>query len=209
MEFKWQKQRLELYPNHLRVHDTIIIADLHLGKTSHFRKAGIPIPNAAKAADQMALMHLLRQAKPDRLIVLGDLFHSASNSECEDLSMITSQFPEVEFELVLGNHDILEPAAYRSMDFSTCERMELGALLLTHEPLEQVPEGQLNLHGHLHPGIRLVGKGRQSTMVPCYFHSAQRMCLPAFGALTGLMRMKPKASDQVFGVFGDEVVRVH
>ena len=28
-------------------------------------------------------------------------------------------------------------------------------------------------------------------------------------ALTGLMRMKPKANDQVFGVFGDEVVRAH
>jgi uncharacterized protein len=197
-----------LKERYMMIGSSLILADLHLGKTTHFRKAGLPIPAMARDADQSNLLQILRNETPESVFVLGDLFHSSSNKECDELAMITSQFPEVHFELVLGNHDILEESDYRSMDFETCTQLELGDLILTHEPLESVPEGKLNIHGHIHPGVRMVGKGRQSLLMPCFHLYKQHFCLPAFGALTGLMRQKPKTGDEVFAILSGDVVRV-
>jgi len=197
-----------LKDRYMMIGSSLILADLHLGKPTHFRKAGLPIPPEARDADQSKLLQILRMETPESVLVLGDLFHSSSNKECGELAMITSQFPEVHFELILGNHDILEESDYRSMDFETCPRLDLGDLILTHEPLDHVPEGKCNLHGHIHPGVRMVGKGRQSMLMPCFYLTKQYFCLPAFGALTGLMRQKPKKGDAVFAILSGEVVRV-
>ena len=199
-------QEVKLASRYLMLNSRLILADLHLGKTMHFRKAGLPVPAHAREADQLNLMRAIEAEQPEAVIVLGDLFHSDPNEECEELAMITSSFPEVHFELVMGNHDILKPEVYRSMDFETCASMDLGGFRLTHEPLEHVPEGRINMHGHIHPGIRLRGKGRQSLSVPCFHLSTFHFCLPSFGVLTGLMPRKPKKGDRVFGVVQDQVV---
>ena len=191
---------------YLRLGNTIVLADLHLGKTMHFRKAGLPVPPNARMLDQTGLMNLLQVEQPQRLIVLGDLFHSESNSEVEELMMITSQFPTTDFVLVRGNHDVLSDAEYRSIDFQITERMELGNFMLTHEPLSDVEDGWVNMHGHLHPGILLSGKGRQSVKIPCFHLSTTHFCLPAFGALTGLMRVRPTKHDRIFGIVEGRVV---
>lgn len=190
----------------LRIENTVVISDVHLGKTMHFRKAGLPIPATAREADQRALLKLLNSQKPDRLIVLGDLFHSVHNSEAEELAMITSQFTSVEFTLVMGNHDVMAASHYRSIDFETCHALELGPFTLSHEPLQDAELNKVNLHGHLHPGVLLRGKGRQSVVVPCFHFQKTHCCMPAFGALTGLMKVKPKRTDRVFGVIDKQVV---
>ena len=197
-----------LKERYMMIGSSLILADLHLGKTTHFRKAGLAIPAQARDADQSNLLHILRKENPESVLVLGDLFHSSSNKECDELAMITSQFHEVHFELILGNHDILEESDYRSMDFETFTQLENGDLILTHEPLDIVPEGKLNIHGHIHPGVRMVGKGRQSLLMPCFHLSKQHFCLPAFGALTGLMRQKPTKGDEVFAILSGDVMRV-
>ena len=43
-------------------HQALLLADLHLGKVSHFRKSGIAVPAAANDRNTEALIHLLRQA---------------------------------------------------------------------------------------------------------------------------------------------------
>lgn len=201
-------QSLRLENRYLMIDNTLVLADLHLGKTTHFRKAGYAIPSAARDADQREFTRILRHEKPETVLVLGDLFHSASNRECEELAMITSQFPEIHFELVIGNHDILLPEVYRSMDFETSETLQIGRLILTHEPVENVLDEMINLHGHIHPGIRLSGRGRQSILVPCFYQTKRHLCLPAFGALTGLMRQKPKKDDRVYGILEGQVSQV-
>jgi len=192
----------------IRIGDDLVMADLHLGKTMHFRKAGLPIPPTARFADQAALLELIHSEQPKRLIILGDLFHSALNSEMEEFGMIASQFPEIDFLLVIGNHDILSGANYRSMDLQVFETLAIRPFLLSHEPINELAENQINVHGHIHPGALLRGKGRQSLMVPCFHLQGQHLCLPAFGALTGLMKAKTKKKDSVFGVLEDEVVKL-
>ena len=192
----------------MSIGDDLIIADLHLGKTMHFRKAGLPIPPSARFADQSALLDLIHSEQPKRLVILGDLFHSALNSEMEEFGMITRQFPEIDFLLVIGNHDILSDSNYRSLDLQVFETLMIGPFLLSHEPLDSMPVGEINIHGHIHPGVLLKGRGRQSLMVPCFHLQGQHLCMPAFGALTGLMKVKTKKKDSVFGVLEAEVVQL-
>lgn len=206
MEVEVGGQHIVLGDRYMCIDDHLVIADLHLGKTMHFRKAGLPIPANARDADQVNLVSLLKSKNPKKLLVLGDLFHSSSNSECYELAMLTSQFPHVEFELVLGNHDILEPAVYRSLDFETCDRYSLGNFVFTHEPVETIPMGSINIHGHIHPGARLFGKGRQSVIVPCFHLSSPHFCLPAFGGLTGLMKVQPEKNDRVWAIIEGQVI---
>ena len=193
----------------MNIGDDLIIADLHLGKTMHFRKAGLSIPPSARFTDQSTLLNLINAEQPKRLIILGDLFHSVLNSEMDEFGMITSQFPEIDFLLVIGNHDILSDSNYRSLDLQAFETLTIGPFLLSHEPLEELAESEINVHGHIHPGVLLRGKGRQSLMVPCFHLQGQYLCMPAFGALTGLMKVKTKKKDSVFGVLENEVVQLN
>ena len=61
----------------------LIISDVHFGKTGHFRKSGIAVPQAVYKEDLQRLVHLLHYFKPRQLIVVGDFFHSSANSELD------------------------------------------------------------------------------------------------------------------------------
>ena len=63
--------------------NTLIVADLHLGKSGHFRKEGIGIPQSIYKADLQRLMAQLYLYKADRLIIAGDFTHSTANKELD------------------------------------------------------------------------------------------------------------------------------
>ena len=83
--------------------------------------------------------------------------------------------------------------------------LSIGNILLTHEPMEEIPTGTYNLAGHLHPGIRLVGKAKQSITLPCFYFGQQQGILPAFGSFTGLARIHPKKEDRIFVIVENKV----
>jgi uncharacterized protein len=188
---------------------TLLIADLHFGKAAHFRKSGIPIPEPIHDADLVNLKKLQDQYHPNHSYFLGDLFHSDWNSQWEYFQQFLEQFPETEFHLIKGNHDILSPSAYKQSALKIHnEPLILGNLMLSHEPLENIPAGFLNICGHIHPGVRLVGKARQSVRIPCFFLSQSRLILPAFGNFTGLALVKPKTDDKLWGITQEKIIPV-
>ena len=190
-------------------HKAIFIADLHFGKAAHFRKSGIPIPEPIHNQDLINLEFLINQYHPQTVYFLGDLFHSDWNGQWEVLNVFLGQFEQVNFHLVLGNHDILPTMIYDHSTFEIHDKpLEFGNLILSHEPLEEISINRLNLCGHIHPGIRLVGKARQSIRLSCFFYSPNQLILPAFGAFTGLAMMKPKADDQIFGITKEKVIPI-
>lgn len=187
----------------------LLIADLHFGKAAHFRKSGIPIPEPIHDADVYQLKKLLEEFKPAQTYFLGDLFHSDWNSQWDYFKLFLEHFPTTEFHLIKGNHDILSPLAYQQSSLKIHnEPLTLGSLILSHEPMEIIPEGHLNLCGHIHPGIRLVGKARQSVRIPCFFESRSQLILPAFGNFTGLALVKPKAGDKIWGITQEKIIPV-
>ena len=54
----------------------LIIADVHLGKVSHFRSEGIGLPSQAETHSQNTLSLVLDKYLPKEVVFLGDLFHS-------------------------------------------------------------------------------------------------------------------------------------
>jgi DNA ligase-associated metallophosphoesterase len=185
----------------------LLVADLHFGKINHFRKSGIPVPAKANDKNTELLINLLNQTKAERLIFLGDLFHSHYNEEWEVVGQIRKHFSACSFELVLGNHDILSELQYErhSMIVYPTE-LRIGDFVLTHEPLATVPEGVYNLSGHLHPGVQLRGTGKQSMTLPCFYFGVHQGILPAFGSFTGLAKVSPKKDERIFVIADDKII---
>nr|MBI1230965.1 ligase-associated DNA damage response endonuclease PdeM [Cytophagales bacterium] len=185
----------------------LFLADTHFGKAGHFRKAGIPIPEDIHTSDFIKLEGMLAVLGPSEVYILGDLFHSDWNGAWEQVKEFLLAYPSIQFHLVLGNHDILKPFHYRQTVLRVHRPgLELDGLLLTHEPLAVVPEGKINLCGHLHPGVRLRGRGRQNLRLPCFFLQNRRLVLPAFGQFTGSASVQVSPGDRVFVITPNEVI---
>jgi DNA ligase-associated metallophosphoesterase len=188
---------------------TLLLADLHLGKVNHFRKAGVPVPPAANVQNTAALIDVFRQTKPERTIFLGDLLHSYYNDELEVLRQVLGHFTACTFELVAGNHDILPPLQYERLGIRVhAKHLADAPFLFTHQPLPDASAAGYNLAGHLHPGIRLVGQARQAITLPCFYFGKYAGLLPAFGSFTGLHRLKLKKSDRVFVIAENRVMAI-
>lgn len=185
---------------------SLFIADLHLGKGNHFRKNGIAVPSSSQEKNWEKLKELFEIDGLEKVIFLGDLFHSSFNDDCLVFGEFIGNYPHINFELVIGNHDILDPKLYEEMGIKVHHQdLFVEPFLLTHEPIESTSE-KYNLAGHIHPGVKLRGKGRQSIRAACFFFGEKNGLLPAFGSLTGLATLKVKKSDKVYLVLEDHVI---
>lgn len=188
---------------------TLIIADLHLGKTQHFRKHGLYLPQKSVEKDYDRLRILIQSFHPKRIILLGDLFHSSFNHEWNIFCDFVNAYRKIEFILILGNHDILEEKQYATI----CSRvikntLEEGDIIFSHHPLKKIPKGKYAVAGHIHPGVVLHGKGKQHVKLPCFYHSMNQLILPAFGSLTGLQLIVPEKESKVYVVTTNIVMEV-
>ncbi|MES2704727.1 MAG: ligase-associated DNA damage response endonuclease PdeM [Bacteroidota bacterium] len=199
-----------LYEKALYLHDEelLVIADVHLGKASHFRKAGIPIPAGAQMSDFDNLACLFNKTKPKTVYFLGDLFHSSFNRDWHYFCDLIGAFPHIAFVLVKGNHDLIKKSMYKELCVEVVERIENDAFVFTHDRVADVPAGKLNIVGHIHPGVVLSGMGRQSIKLPCFYLTETYMLLPAFGVLTGLYSMDRSKSSQIYIVLQDGIKRL-
>lgn len=185
--------------------NTLLIADVHLGKVTHFRKNGFAIPNEALHKNFEKLIEVVDFFKPSSILFLGDLFHSTKNSEW-DLFTEWSKECSCELLLIAGNHDIIDAHNYENNGIKVVENSRIDDFFLTHHPKEV--EGMFNFSGHIHPGIVLRGLGRGHLKLPCFFQRKNQMILPAFGAFTGLGIMKPEKDDIIFAVTKEEIVLI-
>ncbi|HEX5655055.1 MAG TPA: metallophosphoesterase, partial [Chitinophagaceae bacterium] len=114
-QFTLKNQRLVLHPSRVLYWEeaaALIISDLHFGKTGHFRKAGIAIPQNVYKEDLQRLVSLLQYFQPGQLIITGDLFHSKANKELELFKKWRQDLSALPIHLVKGNHDILQDQWY-------------------------------------------------------------------------------------------------
>ena len=204
-------ERFTLYPEKALFwnrRSALLISDLHLGKINHFRRAGIPVPSRVNDHNIEILVDVIHACRPARVICLGDLFHSHYNSEWEVFGEVVRYFSDISFELVMGNHDVMGDYQYARKGIVVHDTLQVGRFLLTHHPLETVPEGLYNIAGHIHPGVSLRGRGRQGMTLPCFFFGESQALLPAFGKFTGLAKIVPKKQDRIFIVAEQKVIEV-
>ena len=186
-------------------HKMLLISDVHLGKVTHFRKYGAAIPAKVIHKNFELLDTVMKQYRPSRLCFLGDLFHSNINSEWKYFEDWTAKY-STWIWLVAGNHDIISPLKFESLGMNIQREIQVGEFLLTHHPVHR--ENVFNISGHIHPAIRLKGKGRQSLKLPCFFKSTDQLILPAFGQFTGTHILEISKDSEVFACTGTEVVKI-
>src|ERR1700729_686632 len=113
---------------------SLIVSDLHFGKTGHFRKSGIGVPQAVYREDLQRLLALLHYFQPRQLLIVGDLFHSRENKELELFQKWRNDLPHLLIRLIRGNHDILHEDWYRAADIEVIpEQLEVGAFVFVHD----------------------------------------------------------------------------
>jgi len=189
----------------------LIAADVHLGKVGHFRKAGIAVPRDMEQSELSILSDLVDEHHPEKIIFLGDFFHSNMNSDWDWFILWRSQFPGLEVVLVRGNHDIIDDSYYHQLNIRLHDELLIGPFLMLHYPLsdEELEEAAGYIFcGHIHPGVRLVGKGRQQITLPCFAFGERQAILPPFGKFTGRVAIRSGKTDKIFAIANDKVMAI-
>jgi DNA ligase-associated metallophosphoesterase len=212
--FKLLEQDLALLPQkaiYWRQQKALIAADVHLGKVGHFRKAGIAVPRDMEQSELSVLSDLVYEHKPEKLILLGDFFHSDINSDWDWLVLWRSQFPKLEIILVKGNHDIIDENHYKKLNIIIVDELLTGPFLMLHHPLaldELKNAAGYVFCGHIHPGISLTGKARQHITLPCFAFGDNQAILPSFGTFTGRVAIRSNKTDRIFAIANDKVLAI-
>lgn len=191
------------------------MADLHLGKAGHFRKSGIPVPAKIHQDDLSELNSLITNFQPEKVLILGDLFHSVYNNEWKDFADLLSRRSDINFILIKGNHDILPDEVYEIDNLAVNENaLVISPFCFSHKPAFTIPDlhnesfitenngyqAYYNISGHIHPGISVQGKLGQRIRMPCFYFTKEGGILPAFGKFTGCKCLRKTAQNFIFGI---------
>ena len=164
---------------------TLIISDLHVGKSAHFRKSGIAVSSEILLDDLKVLENLIEYFHAEKLIVVGDLFHAGMNSDLNIFCEWRNKYSSLKIILVKGNHDRIQAQFYEENCIEIIEDlMEIEPFTFVHEPNNH--SEKFSVSGHIHPGIILYGKAKQAIKLPCFAISENQIILPAFSKFTGL-----------------------
>jgi DNA ligase-associated metallophosphoesterase len=190
--------------------NAIIISDAHFGKTGHFRKHGIGVPQNLFKEDMQRLVNAIAHFNPEQLIVVGDLFHSHANKELELFTKWRKDFPQLKIHLAKGNHDILKAEWYRSNEIVIHEEeFLLDGFRFIHDPTdEQLQNDGYVFSGHIHPGVILKTGSKQSSSFPCFYFGQKLAVLPAFGRFTGTVGIEVKKSETVYAIVNNAIMKV-
>lgn len=182
----------------------LLVADVHFGKAAAFRRLGQPVPQGTTTDNLQRLDARLARLDCRELIFLGDFLHARQGRAPGTLAMLAewrARHSELVVTLVRGNHDRHAGDPPVELDIQVVEEPLLRApFSLQHEP-DPTP-GYHTLAGHLHPAVRLRGRGRQSLRLPCFVLGQEVSLLPAFGGFTGAMEIRRQPGQRVF-VIGD------
>lgn len=186
----------------------LILSDLHLGKSAHFRKNGISLPVQTSWNDLQRLKHLMLHYQPKQVIIVGDLVHADANNEVFEFKKFTFLFPETEFILIKGNHDRLSPERLKSIGIHQIHHhLEYDGITFSHQPIYL--NHQKCITGHIHPGVRIQMPAKGFLKLPCFWVSESMITLPAFSEFTGLdTRYLPKNSN-CYAVSTEGIFEVH
>ena len=213
---------------------TLFVADVHLGKAESFSALGVPVPRGPTAATLDRLAGLVDACAVTRLVVLGDLLHARQAQAPATIGLLRqwrTRHARLQCLLVRGNHDdhAGDPPADLGIEMVT-EGERLGPFSLWHMPCDsdapppagapaapgsdprssprQSLPGGYRLAGHLHPAVRLSGRGGASVRLPCFRVGESQMVLPAFGDFTGGSTIVRIEGERVFAIAAPRVIEV-
>lgn len=187
--------------------ETLILADVHLGKAESFRAAGSPIPGRTGEETLDRIDQVCERVGARRLIICGDFLHTRVGLTDELIDDVATRRASWADEVVVvpGNHDralsrVGERWGIRVED----ETWRDGAFTFRHEPGDA--EGFVWC-GHVHPAVRLRGGG-DAIKLACFVIGRSCAVLPAFNRFTGGALVRPGDGDVLYAIAEDRVLIV-
>jgi DNA ligase-associated metallophosphoesterase len=175
--------------------DLLAVSDLHLEKGAAFARRRQFIPPYDTATTLARLAAVVAAYDPKIVVSLGDSFHDGVGAALmPDVFRIqlSALLKGRDWFWIAGNHD---PDAPEGVGGESVQEIAAGPLVFRHEPSRGAAAGEIA--GHLHPGARLVARGR-SVRRRCFAGDGRRMIMPAFGAYTGMLNVLDRAYAGLF-----------
>ncbi|MFQ5997907.1 MAG: metallophosphoesterase [Candidatus Bathyarchaeia archaeon] len=200
-------------------HDTLVVADLHIGYEFELADMGINLPSQTHKITE-ALLKLIENSKPKRLIILGDLKHNIpklSLQEWQDLpgllNQISDRVPTV--ELIPGNHDAgISKSASSRIKIASSRGLIIGGrekLGLFHGhawPSPKLFEAGCWIVGHNHPAVQFRGFFGFKSLKPIWVKAEfnRRKMVEAFLHHRNIKTNGKKPEKILLDVFGVEAL---
>lgn len=163
---------------------TLLLSDIHIGKSAHFRKHGVAIPQTLIEDDLKRLTTLIEHFSTEKVIIVGDIIHAGANTEVELFTQFAQQFTATKFILIKGNHDKISFEKLLNMGIHEIyDDLFIDGILLTHEPDDTT---HATISGHVHPGVSITMPTKNQMRFPCFVVTHNQIILPAFSTFTGL-----------------------
>ena len=167
----------------------LLVADLHLEKASFYARHGQMLPPYDSRETLERIADAIKRTGARRVITLGDNFHDEGGTSRLDphaAGMLEALTRSLDWVWITGNHD---EVMHRGFGGAVTEELEMNGVILRH--IARCGEPRAELSGHFHPKMRVKIRERHISR-PCAVigrseTGADRMILPAFGALTGGM----------------------
>jgi DNA ligase-associated metallophosphoesterase len=203
-------QSLELLPDRAifwRARQTLLLADVHLGKSAAFRTLGVPVPEST-AKDLSRITRLIEQTRARRIVILGDLIHARAGRQPEVIDAIAAWrelHSEIQMLLVRGNHDRASGKIPTDWNIHEVEEpfAEDGFVFTHDQPCDpDLP----TFAGHIHPAVHLPDYDGSIATVPCFVFDERCAILPAFGTFTGGYKVNSQPGRRLFLIARDRVI---
>lgn len=198
--------------------NTLIIADLHLGKEEVGRTMGLPLPQSLIDEPLRRLAAAITLTNAARVLIVGDLLHNRTGLTTSFIdhvavwrSTITAQIA-----VIPGNHDrSLHTIANAWQLTITPPTIREGPFTFTHiPPGEPGCDDSAEAHaifastsfcwsGHIHPAVAL--PGRVPVKLPCFAISTRLGILPAFTPFASGLGLRTDGA-QLYAIANDTVI---
>lgn len=169
--------------------DTLVLADLHLGKAEASR-IEFPVGEGEDLVDRFEA--LVDRFDPASIVVAGDLLHSFATLPRGVVSSVhaierTTREAGAEVVVTPGNHDSMLGEVWTG---ATTPEYRVGDVVIAHGHEEPEASADCYVVGHDHPTIEIEGRRR-----PCYllgddhYRGAELLVLPSFTRLAHGVRV--------------------
>lgn len=204
--------RLELLPERAvwwSARQTLILADLHLGKTAILRRAGIPVPEGPDEVTLQRIDSLVGALNPTRLLLLGDVIHGNIQHQVNLIANLQAwriRNKNLVVEAIVGNHDRHRDVIETLIAWRPTNTIESGLMLCHEPPTEAVTTPWIG--GHWHPMARIRAGGDALRLPVFSLEPTDGLVLPAFGEFTGGMDLKRASGRQRFIATDQQVLAI-
>jgi DNA ligase-associated metallophosphoesterase len=197
-------------------HRLLMVADLHLGKSTTFRRNGIPVPEGATLRTLVLLSAAIERSQPSEVVILGDMIHARCGWDTTlevGLTNFFERIGEIRLSLIEGNHDRGSLRRLEAFPMAIQETPQwIEPFCLAHDEsktrLDQKFRQAFIVAGHLHPSCVIGSTSADRKKLKCFWLTEQSLILPSFGEFTGSKNVHLKPRESAFVLAGDEIIEL-